>query len=73
MAKAGHDSNRFDSYLTLDEVASYLRVRRGTIYAWVKARKMPGWKVVGQWRFSRREIDRWVRKKPHIHPRSQSR
>ncbi len=62
--------NRFDSYLTLDEVASYLRVRRGTIYSWVKSGKMPGWKVVGQWRFSRREIDRWVRNQPNIHPRS---
>ncbi len=70
MVKTGHGSDRFDSYLTLDEVASYLRVRRGTIYAWVKARKMPGWKVVGQWRFSRQEIDGWVRKQRSIRPHS---
>ena len=46
--------------LTIDEVAKYLRVKRRTIYEWVKKGKIPAIKTVGQWRFKKDRIDAWL-------------
>lgn len=55
------DNNmRFHELLTIDEVAQYLRVKRRTIYEWVKKGKIPAIKTVGQWRFKKDRIDAWL-------------
>ena len=55
------DNNmRFHELLTIDEVAKYLRVKRRTIYEWVKKGKIPAIKTVGQWRFKKDRIDAWL-------------
>ena len=46
--------------MTIEELASYLRVTRRTIYDWLKHNKVPALKVVGQWRFKREKIDAWL-------------
>ncbi len=46
---------------TLDEVAAYLKVGKRTVYRLAAARKIPAFKVGGAWRFSRTEIDRWIK------------
>ena len=46
--------------LTIDEVAEYLRVKRRTVYDWVKKGKIPAIKTVGQWRFNKDKIDAWL-------------
>jgi len=46
--------------MTIDEVAQYLRVKRRTIYEWVKNHRIPAIKTVGQWRFKREKIDAWL-------------
>jgi len=46
---------------TLDEVAAYLKVGKRTVYRLAAARKIPAFKVGGGWRFSRTEIDRWIK------------
>lgn len=46
--------------LTIEEVAEYLRVKKRTVYAWVKEGKIPGIKTVGQWRFKKETIDAWL-------------
>lgn len=51
---------RFHELLTIEEVAKYLRVKRRTIYAWVKKGKIPAIKTVGQWRFKKDRIDAWL-------------
>jgi len=51
---------RFHELLTIDEVAKYLRVKRRTIYEWVKKGKIPAIKTVGQWRFKKDRIDAWL-------------
>gem|GEM_PF-384699 len=51
---------RFHELLTIDEVAQYLRVKRRTIYEWVKKGKIPAIKTVGQWRFKKDRIDAWL-------------
>ena len=45
----------------LEEVAAYLKVGKRTVYRLAAARKIPAFKVGGIWRFSRTEIDRWIK------------
>jgi excisionase family DNA binding protein len=47
--------------LTLPEVAAYLKVTERTIYRLAGAKKIPAFKVGGVWRFSRGDIDRWIK------------
>ncbi|MBF0331885.1 MAG: helix-turn-helix domain-containing protein [Candidatus Omnitrophica bacterium] len=46
--------------MTIDEVAVYLRVKKRTVYDWVKKDKIPAVKVVGLWRFRKDRIDQWM-------------
>jgi excisionase family DNA binding protein len=46
--------------MTMEEVADYLRVKKRTVYEWVKNGKIPAIKAVGQWRFKKIQIDRWL-------------
>lgn len=47
--------------LTIREVADYLKVTERTIYRLAGGKKIPAFKVGGTWRFSRAEIDEWIR------------
>lgn len=47
--------------LTISEVAGYLKVAERTIYRLAGAHKIPAFKVGGAWRFSKSEIDRWIK------------
>jgi excisionase family DNA binding protein len=49
--------------LTLDEVASYLRVDPSTIYRLLKRQEITAFKVGSDWRFNFESIDHW-RSKP---------
>ena len=46
--------------MTMEEVADYLRVKKRTVYEWVKNGKIPAIKTVGQWRFKKIQIDHWL-------------
>ena len=48
--------------LTIKEVSEYLKVTERTIYRLAAAKKIPGFKVGGAWRFSKAEIDQWIRR-----------
>ena len=48
--------------LTLKEVAGYLKVTERTIYKLAGAKKIPAFKVGGTWRFSRADVDDWIRR-----------
>jgi len=48
--------------LTILEVAKYLKVAERTVYRLAAAKKIPAFKVGGSWRFSRAEIDRWIKR-----------
>ena len=48
--------------LTLDDVAAYLKVGKRTVYRLASAKKIPAFKVGGTWRFSRADIDMWIKK-----------
>ena len=47
--------------LTIKQVADYLRVTERTIYRLAAAKKIPAFKVGGTWRFSRKDIDNWIK------------
>lgn len=47
--------------LTLEDVAAYLKVGKRTIYRLAAAKKIPAFKVGGTWRFSRTDIDMWIK------------
>lgn len=47
--------------LTIKQVADYLKVTERTIYRLAAAKKIPAFKVGGTWRFSRADIDSWIK------------
>jgi excisionase family DNA binding protein len=49
------------SIMTIKEVSDYLKVTERTIYRLAGAKQIPAFKVGGSWRFSRADIDRWIR------------
>ena len=48
--------------MTIEEIADYLRVKKRTVYEWLKKGKIPAIKAVGQWRFKKTQIDNWLEK-----------
>ena len=50
-----------DRWLSVDEIAAYLGVKRDTIYKWIDRKKLPAHKVGILWKFRKEEIDAWVR------------
>jgi excisionase family DNA binding protein len=45
--------------LTIEEVATYLRLTPQTIYKWAQEKRIPAVKLGKEWRFRRSVIDRW--------------
>jgi len=52
-----------DEILTVREVADLLKINEKTAYKLAAAGKLPGFKVGGSWRFERREIASWIKRK----------
>lgn len=46
--------------LTLDEVATYLKAGKRTVYRLAQQGAIPAFKLGGTWRFRRSELDRWI-------------
>jgi len=46
--------------LTIREVAAILKVGTKTTYTMAQSGELPGFKVGGQWRFRRGDIDAWI-------------
>ena len=49
-----------DEIMTLKEVARLLKVAKKTVYTMAQRKEMPAFKVHGQWRFRREDIDRRI-------------
>lgn len=49
-----------DEILTLPEVAKLLKVAEKTVYTTAQRAEIPAFKVRGQWRFKRADIDSWI-------------
>lgn len=46
--------------MTLEEVASYLKLKPQTIYSWAQEKKIPAAKLGKEWRFRKSIIDEWI-------------
>ena len=46
--------------ITIQQVADYLKVDRFTVYRLVTQKRIPAFKVGGQWRFKQEMIDSWL-------------
>ena len=53
-----------DEVLTIKEVAALLKLAEKTVYAMANAGELPAFKIRGQWRIKRAELDRWMDAQP---------
>lgn len=51
-----------DEVLTIVELASFLKLKRQTLYRWAQKGKIPGAKIGKEWRFRRSVVEEWMRK-----------
>ncbi|MCM8610602.1 MAG: helix-turn-helix domain-containing protein [Candidatus Accumulibacter sp.] len=47
--------------MTLPEAANYLKVAERTLYRLAASKKVPAFKVGGAWRFTKSDIEAWIR------------
>jgi len=52
-----------DAWMTLEEVAQYLKVSKDSIYRLAQRGEIPASKIGNLWRFNREEIDVWMKNK----------
>ena len=50
-----------DSWMTLEEIAQYLKVSKDSIYRLAQKGEIPASKIGNLWRFKREEIDAWMK------------
>lgn len=53
-----------DVVMTVKEVSAYLRLAESTVYKLAQEGQLPGRKVGGAWRFSRKGIEGWLEERP---------
>jgi excisionase family DNA binding protein len=49
-----------DEVLTIKEVAALLKLAEKTVYAMAAAGEIPAFKIRGQWRIRRADLDEWI-------------
>ncbi len=50
-----------EKWLTIDELATYIKIGRTKLYGMAQKGQIPAAKIGNQWRFDREEIDRWMK------------
>jgi excisionase family DNA binding protein len=50
-----------DRWLSVEEIGTYLGIKRDTVYRWISDKQMPASKVGRLWKFKKNEVDAWVR------------
>ncbi len=58
-----------DRWLSIEEIAEYLGIKRDTIYKWIGRKCMPAHKIGSLWKFKKEEVDDWVRNGNAAEPR----
>lgn len=53
-------SDQPDEILTIDEVATYLKAGKRTVYRLAASGILPAFKLGGTWRFRRSDLDQWI-------------
>lgn len=47
-------------FMTVEEIAEYMRLPQSTVYKLARQGKLPGFKVGRHWRFRREAVIQWV-------------
>ena len=50
-----------DRWLSVDEIAAYLGIKRDTVYKWIGDKQMPAHRMGRLWKFRKEEVDEWVK------------
>lgn len=50
-----------EPWLSVDQMAEHLGVRRDSIYRWIERKGLPAHRVGRLWKFKASEVDDWVR------------
>ena len=53
------------SFLTTEEVLTYLKVTPRTIYRLIRTGELPAVRIGRQWRFRREDLDSWLDRQRH--------
>ena len=48
-------------WLSVDEIAAYLGIKRDTVYKWIADNQMPAHKMGRLWKFRKEEVDECVK------------
>ena len=59
-----------EEVLKLRDIAALLKVGEKTVYSMAQAGELPAFKVRGQWRFSRNDIDAWIEQQKHTNQKT---
>ena len=51
-----------DRWLSVEEIATYLGIKRDTVYRWINEKQMPSHRMGRLWKFKKDEVDEWVLK-----------
>jgi excisionase family DNA binding protein len=46
--------------MTVSEVSEYLRIHKATVYKMIKAKQIPYFRIITEYRFNRATIDVWM-------------
>jgi len=49
-----------ERWLSLEEIANYLGIKRDTVYKWINEKSIPAHKVGHLWKFRKKEVDHWI-------------
>jgi excisionase family DNA binding protein len=50
-----------DRWLSVDEIAAYLGIKRDTVYKWIAEKQMPAHRMGRLWKLRKEEVDEWVK------------
>ena len=61
-----------DRWLSVDEIAAYVGIKRDTVYKWIAEKHMPAHRMGRLWKFRKEEVDEWVKSGGAAEPNSQN-
>jgi excisionase family DNA binding protein len=50
-----------DRWVSVDEIAAYLGIKRDTVYKWIAEKQMPAHRMGRLWKFRKEQVDEWVK------------
>jgi excisionase family DNA binding protein len=58
--------SQLETFLTTEEVLSYLNVTPRTIYRLIRSGELPALRIGRQWRFRRDDLDAWLERQRSV-------